>query len=101
MHLPYWQRETYKSYKQIKMLHPKIDSTIEDYVVTKIDDQETKLVHEAMQLRINLKATGRLPSNGILPVKAKPFDRNKPTQQSLSTLAYSTFDRADINNKHY
>lgn len=83
------------------MLHPKIDSTIEDYVVTKIDDQETKLVHEAMQLRINLKARGSLPSNGILPVKAKPFDKNKLVQQSLSTLAYSTIDRAEINNKHY
>lgn len=55
------------------MLHPKIDSSIEDYVVTKINDQETKLVHEALQLRINLKATGSLPSNGILPVKAKPL----------------------------
>ena len=42
--LPYWQRESYKPYLQIKQLQPKLDSTISEYVKTKLEDQETRLL---------------------------------------------------------
>lgn len=44
MNLPYWQRESYKAYKQIKHVQPKIDSTIQEFVKFKIQDSEERLV---------------------------------------------------------
>lgn len=38
MHLPYWERKAFCSYKQIKVLQPKLDTSIEDYVKIKIDE---------------------------------------------------------------
>lgn len=71
MELPYWQRESYKTYKQIKHVQPKIDSTIQDYVKAKIFDSEERLLHDALQLRVHLKVIDDLPSNGVLPLKTK------------------------------
>jgi hypothetical protein len=38
MHLPFWERKAYCSYKQIKVLQPKLETSIEDYVKIKIDE---------------------------------------------------------------
>ena len=37
MHLPYWERKSYRSYKQIKVLQPKIDTPIDEYIRVKIE----------------------------------------------------------------
>lgn len=38
MHLPFWERKEYCSYKQIKVLQPNLDTSIENYVNVKIDE---------------------------------------------------------------
>jgi len=48
MHLPYWERKEYRSYKQIKMLQPQLDTPIEEYIRIKIDEQERRLVGGAL-----------------------------------------------------
>ena len=35
MHLPYWQRTAYKSYKQIKVVQPQLETPINDYIKIK------------------------------------------------------------------
>mmetsp|Transcript_30978 Transcript_30978/g.41086 ORF Transcript_30978/g.41086 Transcript_30978/m.41086 type:complete len:90 (+) Transcript_30978:698-967(+) len=66
MHLPYWDRKEYRSYKQIKVLQPKLETPIDDYIRIKIEEQERRLVSGALQLKKNLKATDELPHNGIM-----------------------------------
>ena len=38
MHLPYYERRAYCSYKQIKVLQPQLDTPIEDYINIKIEE---------------------------------------------------------------
>ena len=66
MHLPYWERKAYRSYKQIKVLQPQLETPIEDYINIKIEEQERKLVGGALSLKRTLKAIDQLPHNGIM-----------------------------------
>jgi hypothetical protein len=66
MHLPYWDRKAYRSYKQIKVLQPELTTKIEDYINIKIEEQEKRLVSGALSLKKNLKAIDELPHNGIM-----------------------------------
>ena len=59
MHLPYWERKNYRPYKQIKVLQPAISTSIEEYVQTKIEEQERNLVSGALSLKKKLKAIER------------------------------------------
>lgn len=38
MHLPYWERTAYKSYKQIKVVQPQLETPINDYINIKIEE---------------------------------------------------------------
>ena len=66
MHLPYWERTAYKSYKQIKVVQPQLETPINDYINIKIEEQEKGLVSGALTLKKNLKAIDELPHNGIM-----------------------------------
>lgn len=66
MHLPYWERKEYRSYKQIKVLQPRLETSIEEYIRIKIDEQEKRLIGGALYLKKQLKATDELPHNGIM-----------------------------------
>ena len=71
------------------MLHPKIDSSIEEYVKTKIDDSEQRLLQDALQLKVKLKAIDSLPNNGILPIRAKMQSKlSKQICPSTETMLY-------------
>ena len=60
----------------IKVLQPKLETPIQDYISIKIDDQERRLVNDALQLKKNLKAIDQLPHNGI----CTDMVRKTPTQ---------------------
>ena len=63
--MPYWERKNYKPYKMIKVLQPQLDTTIHEYIEIKIDDQEKRLVTDALRLKKNLKAIDKLTHNAI------------------------------------
>ena len=76
MHLPYYERRAYCSYKQIKVLQPQLDTPIEEYINIKIEEQERKLVGGALSLKRTLKAIDQLPHNGIMNDMIKLTHRN-------------------------
>ena len=41
LHLPYWERKAYRAYKQIKVVQPALDTSIQEYIDIKIDEKET------------------------------------------------------------
>ena len=49
----------------IKVLQPQLDTTIHEYIEIKIDDQEKRLVTDALRLKKNLKAIDKLTHNAI------------------------------------
>lgn len=71
-------------------MQPKLDSSIQDYVRTKIEDSETRLLQDALQLKVHLQATDNLPSNGVLPVKRRPTAHFAGARRTEA--AYTTFD---------
>ena len=60
MHLPYWERQEYKAYKQIKVVQPKLDTPMQEFLRHKIDEQEAHLVNSALHLKKKLKANDEL-----------------------------------------
>ena len=92
MHLPYWQRKEYKSYKHIKVLQPKLETPIDDYIRIKIEEQERRLVSGALQLKKNLKATDELPHNGIMSDMITMRSKRQPGGRSdgrMTTVQFS------------
>lgn len=86
MHLPYWERKAFRSYKQIKVLQPKINTEMDEYIKIKIEEQEKRLVTGALSLKKNLKAIDKLPHNGIMSDMIK-FNHRKPQKGGNSTSA--------------
>ena len=84
MHLPYWERKSYRSYKQIKVLQPKIETQMDEYIRIKIDEQEKRLVKGALSLKKNLKAIDKLPHNGIMSDMIKFTHRRTIKGHSVS-----------------
>ena len=93
MHLPYWERKEYRSYKHIKVLQPQIDTPIDEYIRIKIDEQEKRLISGSLQLKKNLKAVDTLPHNGImsdmLKVPVKRVFARKNSDGHMTTAHFS------------
>ena len=86
MHLPYWERRAYRSYKQIKVLQPQLETPINDYINIKIEEQEKRLVHGALSLKKKLKAIDELPHNGIMSDMIKLT--HKKSQAKSASMAH-------------
>lgn len=86
MHLPYWERKAFRSYKQIKVLQPKINTEMDEYIKIKIEEQERRLVTGALSLKKNLKAIDKLPHNGIMSDMIK-FNHRKSMKCNTSASA--------------
>ena len=97
MHLPYWQRRSYRSYKQIKVLQPKLDTPIEDYIKIKIDEQERKLVGGALQLKKKLKAIDELPHNGIMSDMVSLVNKRSTRKTNSNSVVPGGVTTSDAN----
>lgn len=59
----------------------------------KVEDSEQRLLQDALQLRVHLQVVDSLPSNGVMPVKAK---QGSPAKNNERRSALSTEEPAEM-----
>jgi hypothetical protein len=86
LYLPYWERQAFKSYKQIKVIKPELHSSVNEYTERQIQSSEKNLVTQALHFKQKLKNIDAYPTNAIgagRPTSALPPNARRSATYSV------------------